>query len=116
VLDFFAAQGLTPELLRQVSLHQRGLLARGVDSLGLPEELIDRDRVAPEEAYAGFLALRTPYAARLVRGLAARGVRADSRGEHLRLGPAPYLSDAQLEAAIDALSETVGEIVQDSGK
>ena len=35
--------------------------------------------------------------------LARRGVSTDSRGETLRLGPAPYLSDAQLEAAIGEL-------------
>jgi hypothetical protein len=31
---------------------------------------------------------------------AARGVHTDSRGTYLRLGPAPYLSDAQLEEAV----------------
>jgi kynureninase len=30
-------------------------------------------------------------------------VMTDSRGSHLRLGPAPYLSDAQLEAAARSL-------------
>ena len=27
----------------------------------------------------------------------------DSRGRHLRLGPAPYLTDDQLERAVDAV-------------
>jgi kynureninase len=36
-------------------------------------------------------------------------VGSDSRGDVLRLGPAPYLSDAQLRAAIDALGEALGD-------
>jgi kynureninase len=36
----------------------------------------------------------------------------DSRGEVLRLGPAPYLSDAQLEAAIAVLDEAVRELTR----
>jgi kynureninase len=42
------------------------------------------------------------------RRLAEEGVLTDSRGRHLRLGPAPYLSDAQLEAAVAALADAVG--------
>jgi kynureninase len=44
-----------------------------------------------------------------VRRLRARGVWADARGEVLRLGPAPYLSDAQLEDAIALLGEAARE-------
>jgi len=33
----------------------------------------------------------------------------DFRGESLRLGPAPYLSDAQLVAAVAALWEALSE-------
>ncbi|MBM9460395.1 aminotransferase class V-fold PLP-dependent enzyme [Nocardioides sp. zg-536] len=105
VLDFFADQGLTPPVLRGVSLHQRGLLAAAVDDLDLPEDVLTRDRETPAAGFAGFLSLRSPYAARLSRGLAERGVHADSRGEHLRLGPAPYLRDDQLLAAVAALGE-----------
>jgi hypothetical protein len=31
----------------------------------------------------------------------------DFRGSFLRLGPAPYLSDAQLEQAMDTLAEVL---------
>jgi kynureninase len=31
----------------------------------------------------------------------------DARGDVVRFGPAPYLSDAQLDRAIDALAEVV---------
>lgn len=105
VFDFFSRHGLTPAFLRQVSLHQSELLARAVDSLDLPDAIITRDRSAPRSAFGGFLALRTPQAARLRQVLATHGVHTDSRGHYLRLGPAPYLSDGQLETAVAILGD-----------
>jgi kynureninase len=32
----------------------------------------------------------------------------DTRGPWLRFGPAPYLADEQLEAAVEALGEALG--------
>jgi kynureninase len=107
VLDFFEAAGLTQPLLRTVSQHQTGLLAERFDALDLPDELITRDRATPRSAFGGFLSLRSRHADRLRSALADRGVLTDSRGEYLRFGPAPYLSDHQLTAAIDALGEIV---------
>ncbi len=103
VFDFFEEQGLTPEFLRKVSLHQTTLLANRFDALNAPG--ITRD-LAPREEFGGFLSLRTADAQRLHHRLAEVGVRTDSRGEYLRLGPAPYLSDDQLNTAMD-LFETV---------
>jgi kynureninase len=108
VFDFFAAQGLTPEFLRVVSVHQTELLADAFDALGAPDELITRDRSAPRTAFGGFLSLRSSKAAELQRALAARGVHTDSRGENLRFGPAPYLSDEQLEGAMTVLGKVLG--------
>jgi len=111
VLGFFADHGLTPALLRDAYQHQLGVLARGVDTLDVPDEVLARDRDVPLAALGGFLALRTPHAGWLTRALATRGVHADWRGDVLRLGPAPYLADAQLEAAVAALGDAVGELV-----
>ena len=110
VLDFFDEQCLEPDLLREISLHQVDVIRRGVDALDLPDAVVTRDRQAPPESFAGFLALRSPVARRLQRALADRGVHADSRGDVLRLGPAPYLSDRQLEAAVAALGEAVAAV------
>jgi kynureninase len=44
-----------------------------------------------------------------VRILRARGVWTDARGDALRLGPAPYLSDRQLLDAIGILGEVARE-------
>jgi kynureninase len=107
VFAFFEEQGLTPERLRSSYRRQVELLAAGVDAIGAPDALITRDRTTPLDRYAGFLALRTPHAGALHRALADRGVLADSRGPWLRLGPAPYLSDEQLEAAIAALADAL---------
>jgi kynureninase len=111
VFAFFAQQGLTPELLRQVSRHQVGFLAERFDALDLPVTLVDRDRHVPLERTGGFLALRSPRAGDLSRALAARGVSTDYRDDRLRLGPAPYLSDAQLAAAIETLGEVARRAV-----
>ncbi len=105
VLEFFVSQGLTPSFLREVSLHQRSVLTTGFDALDADPGVITRDRSADPESYAGFLALRAPRAAALQQALAERGVLTDSRGEHLRFGPAPYLSDTQLETAMATLGE-----------
>ncbi|MGH7645721.1 MAG: kynureninase, partial [Gemmatimonadales bacterium] len=107
VFAFFEEHGLTPALLRQVSQHQVGRLAALFDALDLEPAVISRDRAVLLTAIGGFLALRAPRAADLCRRLRDRGVFADSRGDVLRLGPAPYLSDAQLEAAVAALGEAV---------
>jgi hypothetical protein len=40
-------------------------------------------------------------------------VATDFRGELLRLGPAPYLSDRQLEESMAALGETARELPAD---
>jgi kynureninase len=105
VFDFFVEHGLDPTLLRRVSQHQVGRLRDLFDALDLDPGLISRDRQVPLGRQAGFLALRTPRAAELHAGLAAAGVSADFRGELLRLGPAPYLSDRQLEESLRLLGE-----------
>lgn len=107
VLDFFAEQGLTPSRLREISQHQHRILTTAFDALDLPSAVVTRDRETPAEGFGGFVALRTPHAASLQGALAERGVSADSRGAFLRLGPAPYLREDQLTAAIAALGESV---------
>ncbi len=110
VFDFFIEQGLTPEFLRQVSQHQVGLLAHAFDALDLPAALLHRDRSTPLSQIAGFLALDSPAAQALCEKLLVKGVLCDARGRSLRLGPAPYLSDAQLERAVEILGEVAREL------
>ena len=108
VFDFHARQGLTPALLREVSQHQIGVLAEAFDRLDLDPRRVTRDRSAPLTETGGFLALKAPEAVRLTKELHARGVLTDARGDVLRFGPAPYLTDRQLGDAMGLLCEVVG--------
>jgi kynureninase len=111
VVRFFAERGLTPPLLEASYRHQVALLAAEVDALDLPPAVLSRDRAVPLGALGGFLALDSPVAGDLQAALAARGVLTDSRGARLRLGPAPYLSDAQLRDAVALLGDVAREFV-----
>ena len=104
VFEFFDQQGLNPEVLRRISRHQVDLLARSFDHLDLDPQLIRRPR-HDLAGQGGFLVLHTPQAARLTRALRDRDVFVDSRGDALRLGPAPYVSDRQLTDAVGCLGE-----------
>jgi len=91
VFDFFQEHGLTPEALRANYLRQTTLLAHALGVEGRRED------------YGGFVAVEVPDAEEVSRRLAAEGVLTDSRGRRLRLGPAPYLTDDQLERAVGAI-------------
>ena len=87
------------------SQHQIGLLATEFDALDLDPAVLDRDRSVPLESLGGFLALSSPEAPRITDALAERGVYVDHRGDVLRLGPAPYMTDEQLREAVSLLGE-----------
>ena len=107
VFEFFRERGLTPALLRQVSQHQIAVLASAFDALDLDPAAVSRDCSVPLGEIGGFLALHSPKAASLARELHASGAMVDTRGDILRFGPAPYLSDAQLRDAIGILGGIV---------
>ena len=98
VIAFFERESLTVPRLRELSLHQTGRLLAGLDGFDV---LTPR---APAER-AGFIALRVANAGDLVRRLRGRGIWTDARGDTLRLGPAPYLTDPDLDLALSTLRE-----------
>ena len=110
VFDFFEQEELTPEFLREVSQHQVGFLARAFDALDADPRVITRDHAVTLPGLGGFLALQSARAAELCRRLRDRGVLTDYRADVLRLGPAPYLSDAQLRDAMQALGSVIQEL------
>ena len=110
VFNFFNEHQLTPALLRQVSQHQVGVLCSAFDDLEIEPALIRRDRSVPLERLGGFMALQSPRAGEVHHALLEGGVHTDFRGEILRFGPAPYLSDRQLNDAISILGQVVGKI------
>lgn len=107
VMDFFAARGLEPAFLREVSLHQVGLLVDAFRGLDADPARVRVAGAVPTHLRGGFLALEAPQAGELSAALRARGVRTDVRADVLRFGPAPYLCDAQLTAAMEALGEVL---------
>lgn len=115
VLDFFQDEGLTPEVLREVSRHQVARLADGLRTLLGPT---DAEARMPglrrgAEAVGGFLAIHLPGddglpdAGSVRTRLREAGILTDHRGDLLRLGPAPYVTDAQLDEALDVLDRTL---------
>jgi kynureninase len=110
VFDFFEERGLTPDFLRKVSRHQVGALIAAFDGLDADPALIHRDRGLSPGDIAGFLSLHASRAGEIRDRLRERGVHVDSRGDVLRLGPAPYLDDGQLRDAIGLLGEVIGEM------
>jgi len=107
VFRFFQDHQLDVDFLRQVSQHQIGLLCRLFDGLDLDPGLIDRDRQIPLQSLGGFLALRSPHAEAIWQGLKEAGVYTDQRADIVRLGPAPYLADRQLEESMHHLGQVV---------
>ena len=107
VFGFFVEHDLHPLLLREVSQHQVGYLIRLFDELDLAPPVIDRDRQIDLDQIGGFLSLTSNQAPTIWKSLKERGVFTDQRAQILRFGPAPYLSDRQLEKAMTVLGEVV---------
>jgi kynureninase len=110
VFAFFEEMNLNAVLLREVNSHQVKLLAGHFDSLDLDPGLIARKPSIPLESIGGFLVLHSTRADEICRRLYERGVHADSRGNVLRLGPAPYLSDAQLIESMNVLGDVCTQL------
>ena len=106
VFAFHADRGLAPPRLRETSRRQVALLKVAVERLDLARSVV-RVEEMPDDRRGGFLALRMPDAGRVAHALRALGVFVDARGDVLRLGPAPYLRDDQLEDAVAALGSVL---------
>ena len=106
VFDFHRRHGLTPAALHAVNRRQVARLKAAVERLDVPRAVAHVEPMA-EERRGGFLAIRVPDAPAAARALRARSVMTDARGDVLRLGPAPYLRDDQLDDAVAALKEVL---------
>jgi kynureninase len=102
VFAFHDGWHLVPERLREISRRQVAVLKDGFEALDLDSRLAEVVPM-PADRRAGFLAIRTKRAEKLVEMLRARHVFCDHRGDILRLGPAPYVGDEQLAQAVEEL-------------
>ena len=107
VLRFFRSERLGPGLLRVVSQAQLARLVKRIGDLDIDPAVLTWNQELPLERRGGFLALDAPRAGEIVAGLRRRGIFADHRGTVLRMGPAPYVSDTQLDEAAGLLGEAI---------
>jgi kynureninase len=95
VTRFMRAQGLDIPALRALSLRQTQRLIDGIERIGL-----SLATPVASEARGGFVAIEHPRATALVDALRADAVYTDARGTRLRLGPAPYVTDDEIDRAL----------------
>lgn len=107
VFEFFEQEGLDAKTLRGISQAQVDRLITRFDGLDLNPALVTRSRDVPLKDLAGFLALKSPRAHELSVALRALGVATDAREDSLRFGPAPYITDSQIDDAMGLLKEVV---------
>jgi kynureninase len=106
VFKFHVDMQLTAPRLREINQRQVALLERAFQALDFDPSVAAVVPI-PGERRGGFLAIRTPYATNLVIALRARQVFSDSRGQTLRLGPAPYVSNEQLYLSVAATADVL---------
>lgn len=103
VIRFFDEQDLTIENLRALSQKQTRRLIMHLGTVGLVSPSDDLER-------GGFVAYRVEDASGLVAQLRTHNIYADSRGSIIRFGPAPYVTDAELDRAGALISGLISPI------
>jgi len=94
VIRFFREQGLTIDALRACSLRQTARIIAGLDGfeVATPGE---------DGARGGFVAVTLPDASAQAARLRSAGIFVDARGDKLRFGPAPYVTDDEIDRALE---------------
>jgi selenocysteine lyase/cysteine desulfurase len=105
VLAHWERFGLTVPRLRAISLRQTRRILGVLDAHGRGADVLSaRD----DDRRGGFVTVRHDDAGGVVKRLRAENVFTDARRDRLRLGPAPYLTDAEIDrgvlAAIEAMA------------
>ena len=115
VLRHWDELGLGVVELRSISMRQTRRLIDGMRARGLlPSDGAGDSRASlalvssdDDRRRGAFVSVQHPEAGSLSARLKERGVLSDSRGELLRLGPAPYVADEELDFAMDQLAAIV---------
>jgi len=96
-LEVLDRHGLDIAALRRISTRQTQRIVSSLQGKGF-----DVASPADDERRGGFVAVRVKGADRVVGDLRKRDVYVDARGDLVRLGPAPYLTDDEIDAGIAA--------------
>ena len=102
VLEHFDGFDLGVAELRSISVRQTERIAGALEEARIP--LVSS---RSSEHRGGFVAARVERASEVVQKLRQRGVYVDARGDKLRLGPAPYLSDEEIDRGVRAAIEAI---------
>lgn len=112
VLDHWDRFGLTVERLRAISLRQTGRIIARVDSTegrgGFTAVMSSRD----DQRRGGFVTLHHPQAPAIASQLREQGVFVDARGPLLRMGPAPFLADDEIDRGVDAVIAAASRLIR----
>jgi len=106
VLAHWDRFGLSPERLRAISLRQTARIIAHLDERGRGDAVVSARDPARR---GGFVAVRDPAAGAIVARLRMRKVFVDARGDLLRLGPAPYLTDDEIDRGTRALVDELSK-------
>ncbi len=104
VLRHWDAFGLDVPLLRSISLRQTRRILERLGQAGLSDRIVSP---RSEERRGPFVAIRSPGTVRVVDRLRARSVFVDARRDLVRLGPAPYLTDDEIDRGTAAVAEEI---------
>lgn len=103
VFDFMDEQGLTPEVLRACSLLLTSKIIEEYDSLKLHDLGVGLTTSRHEHERGGFISFVHNHAQELSKRLRANNVWTDVRGKYVRFGPAPYITEREIEQAMKIL-------------
>lgn len=103
VTEFMDAQGMTVAALHALYARQTERIFAALEARGWASET---PRAA--DARGGFVAVRVRDATSVVEGMRARGVHVDARGEIVRLGPAPYVTDDEIDQGVEVFCGVAG--------
>ena len=97
VMRLFDGLDLSVERLRALSLKQTQRILERLEGFDI--------RTPRTEARGGFVAIAIENAPEIVTALRRQAIFTDARGDLLRLGPAPYVLNAEIDRALEALIE-----------
>jgi len=103
VLRHWDAFGLDVPALRAISVRQTRRILDAIDAAGLGARVASQ---RDDALRGGFVALRVAESAAVTKRLRDKGVFVDARGDLLRLGPAPFLLDEEIDRGVrDVVAE-----------